>query len=393
MHSIYGRFCRIIKFNAEGNIPRVNLYTITMKKVSVDFVIKLLLISLCAFFVFNFPLLQSLLTKTLNLLSPVIIGVILFLAMNVPYSLFNNKIYRKVPKQKIRRVLSLVSTLVLFGGVLTLMGFLIIPQAISGIKDLLSIITSGNALETITNVKILTPFADQIKNLLNDFLSKFTQYLPKIIGILESVFSGIYNLLFGLIIAIMLLVNKNSVIDLFKKIISLITKGNSNKVLNFVNGAVEKFSKYLGGQVIEAFILGFACYIVMSLLKVPYSALVSLIIGFANLIPILGAYVGGAICTVIIFSVDPTKAIVFLIAVVILQQIENFTTYPIIVGRYVGLNSFWITVSIIIWGGIMGVTGMILGVPLTAFLYDLFEKHYAKKSIENSITNTKNLSS
>lgn len=364
-----------------------------MKKVSVDFVIKLLLISLCAFFVFNFPLLQSLLTKTLNLLSPVIIGVILFLAMNVPYSLFNNKIYRKVPNKKLRRVLSLVSTLVLFGGVLTLMGFLIIPQAISGIKDLLSIITSGNALETITNVKILTPFADQIKNFLNDFLSKFTQYLPKIIEILESVFSGIYNLLFGLIIAIMLLVNKNSVIDLFKKIISLITKGNSNKVLNFVNGAVEKFSKYLGGQVIEAFILGFACYIVMSLLKVPYSALVSLIIGFANLIPILGAYVGGAICTIIIFSVDPTKAIVFLIAVVILQQIENFTTYPIIVGRYVGLNSFWITVSIIIWGGIMGVTGMILGVPLTAFLYDLFEKHYAKKSIENSITNTKNLSS
>ena len=226
--------------------------------------------------------------------------------------------------------------------------------------------------------------------LFKEFLTKITEYLPKILAIMQNVFTVLYNVLFGIVISIMLLINRKNVIATLKKALFLIFKNKTNRLLSLSKLGINKFSKYLGGQIIEAFILGFACFITMSLLKVPYSALVSLIIGFSNLIPIFGAYIGGAVCFILVFSTSPTKALVFLIAVIILQQIEGFTTYPIIVGKYVGLNGFWITVSIIIWGGIFGFWGMFLGVPITALLFDIFENLYQKKDTENKIVSVKN---
>ena len=226
-----------------------------------------------------------------------------------------------------------------------------------------------------------------LEKLYHFIINRLNSYAPKMVEIAQNAVKVMLNILFGLALAIMLLVNRDKVKIQIAKLATCILKKDKIDKLQEVTGiAVSKFSRYLGGQVIEAFILGLACYFGMLILRLPYAPLVSLIVGFVNLIPIVGAYIGGALCTIIIFAVSPIKAAIFVVFILILQQIEAFTTYPIIVGKYVGLNGFWIMVSIIVWGGLFGFWGVFLGVPLTAFLHDYFKLIMEKKrATEKSI--------
>jgi predicted PurR-regulated permease PerM len=357
-----------------------------MKKLTADFRLKILVIAAAAFVVINFGVTQGFITKLGNVFQPVIIGVVLAVALACPMEFFDKKLFAKIKRDKLRSFLALALTLVIFAGVITVLAVLVVPQCVKSVKEILESINSGETQSKLNEIKIFAALGDNFRKAYDYFISKISEYLPKIINVVQNVFVCVYNILFGTVIAVMLLCNRENVKIQLKKAIFLIFKGKNLKVHKFLQSALAKFSKYLGGQLVEACILGAACYLTMFCLKVPYTALVSLIIGFVNLIPILGAYIGGAVCAIIIFAVSPQKALVFIIAVIILQQMESFTTYPVIVGKYVGLNGFWITVSIIIWGGIFGFWGMFLGVPLSAFLSDLFENFYSKKAAESKLT-------
>ena len=353
-----------------------------MKKPSAEFIIKISVIAIAAFIVINFATVNCCFDSLKKVLQPIIIGIVLALAMSVPLNFFTDKVYKKIRNEKLKEIVSLATTFLIFAGAITVLAILVIPQGVKSVKEIMDGISSGHILDTVKNTKLYETFGDGL-NKAYDFLTKrLTEYLPQIISLLQNLFTGIYNVLFGIIIAIMLLINRKNVKEQLKKIIFVVFKEKNLKVHGFLQNAVTKFSKYLGGQLTEAFILGIACYVTMLLLRVPYSALVALIIGFMNLIPIFGSYIGGVACFIIVFAVNPGKAFVFLIAVLILQQVEGFTTYPVIVGKYVGLNGFWITVSVIIWGGIFGFWGLFLGVPLSAFLSDLFENFYKRKKEE-----------
>ena len=359
-----------------------------MKKPSADFVLKISIIAVLAFIVINFATVNCCVEKIKQIFQPIIVGIVLALAMSVPLNFFEGKVYSKIRREKVKKFLSLGTTFLIFSGAIAVLAILIIPQGVKSVKDIIEGITSGELLSSLKDTKIYAYFGDGLKKIYEFISRRITEYLPQIIDFLQGFFTGLYNVLFGIIIAIMLLVNRQNVKSQLKKIIFVLFKDKNMKVHGFLLGAVEKFSKYLGGQLTEAFILGGACYITMLVLKVPYASLVSLIIGFSNLIPIFGAYVGGAVCFILVFAVNPSKAIIMIIAIIVLQQIEGFTTYPIIVGKYVGLNGFWITVSVILWGGIFGFWGVFLGVPLSAFLFDLFEKFYHKKFTESRFTDT-----
>lgn len=355
-----------------------------MKKPCAEFVIKLLLVTIAAFFVFNFGAVGGFLGKIFKILQPVIIGVVLALAMSVPLSFFERKVFKNVKNAKIKELLCLSLTFLIFGGVVAVLSVLIIPQGVKSVKEIIERFSSGTVTAAVSGIKGLEFLQPVLEKAYKFVVSKITDYVPQIINLMQTLFTGIYNVLFGIVVAVMLITGRKEVKSRLKNAIGLLFKDKNLKVRSFLTGASEKFSKYLGGQLTEACILGFACYMTMLILKVPYAALVSLIVGFMNLIPILGAYIAGAIGTVIVFAASPDKALVFLIAVIILQQIEGFTTYPVIVGKYVGLSGFWITVSIILWGGIFGFWGMFLGVPGTAFLFDLFDNYSKKKNSENA---------
>ena len=141
----------------------------------------------------------------------------------------------------------------------------------------------------------------------------------------------------------------------------------------------ESFGNFIVGQCTEAVILGVLCALGMTVLGLPYAVMTGTIIGVSALIPVVGAYIGGALGAFMIFTVDPAKALVFLIFLVILQQLEGNIIYPRVVGNSIGLPGLWVLASVTIGGGVMGVAGMLIGVPLSAALYKLFANHVNRK--------------
>lgn len=344
-----------------------------MKKLSAQFAWKLAAIAAAAFVVFNFSLIGGTFRTVIDVLQPVFIGVVLALILNVPMEFCENKLLKKIKKTKLKRGISLALSILLFAGITALVFGLAIPAGVESVKNIIARMGEQSTWDKLAETNAFMKFlVTQGKVLYDNFVAKLEDYMPKMLEIAQNVFKIAANILLGLGVAIMLLANKSGLKVQLKKLLNGVFKKKKNiaRFTEVTDMAVNKFSRYLGGQVIEAVILGIVCYLCMLILRLPYAPLISMIIGFVNLIPIVGAYIGGALGALLIFSVSPAKALVFVIFILILQQVESFTTYPVIVGKYVGLNSFWIMVSIIIWGGLLGFWGVFLGVPFTAFLHD-----------------------
>jgi predicted PurR-regulated permease PerM len=134
------------------------------------------------------------------------------------------------------------------------------------------------------------------------------------------------------------------------------------------------FHRYIVGQCLEAAIIGMLCSLGMMLLRLPYATMVGALVGFTALIPVAGAYIGASVGAFMILTVDPVQALIFLVFLVILQQLEGNLIYPKVVGSSLGLPGIWVLAAVTVGGGIMGITGMLLGVPLAAAAYRLLRE-------------------
>ena len=149
---------------------------------------------------------------------------------------------------------------------------------------------------------------------------------------------------------------------------------------------MEVFDNYFVGQSIEAGILGSLCFIGMLILRIDYAAMVSIVVAVTAFVPILGAYVGGALAVVLLMVVSPMKAVTFLIFFVILPQVENNAIYPKVVGRKMGLPGIWVLFGITVGGGLFGIVGMILGVPVLTVIYTLLKRNVQEREKEQNIS-------
>ncbi len=352
-----------------------------MKSVNREFVIKLLLVAAAAFVVFNFGIISGALSSAVDILQPVFIGIVFALVLNAPLEFFEKKVFRKIKKDKVRFYLSVICSVSILLGFIVLFIMLIIPAGITGLKNVIEQMNTGTGFEELADGNAVLNFlVTQGKKLYEKLVGKLSDYVPKLMTIAQNVLKVLANIVMGIFIAIMMIFNRDNLKAQFAKLLRFyIKRPKLVSILKVSNIALGKFSKYLAGQLTEAVLLGTVCYIFMLILNLPYAALISMIIGFVNLIPIVGAYIGGAFSAIIILAISPVKALIFVIFIIILQQVESFTTYPIIVGKYVGLNGFWITVSIVIWGGVFSFWGMFLGVPLTAFLQEVINEYIKEK--------------
>jgi len=141
----------------------------------------------------------------------------------------------------------------------------------------------------------------------------------------------------------------------------------------------ETFHKFIVGQCTEAVILGVLCTLGMLIFRLPYATMIGALVAFTSLIPIAGAYIGAGVGAFMIMTVSPMSALGFLIFLVILQQIEGNIIYPKVVGTSIGLPGLWVLASITVGGGLAGITGMLLGVPLTAALYRVLRERLRKE--------------
>lgn len=356
-----------------------------MKGVSKEFFNKLILITLAGLTIWNFERVLGILSIIQTAVTPLFIGVIFAVILNVPMQFFEKEVYKKLKKRK--SMFALWTSVIIFAGFLTGFGFMVFPKLIESIKTVVENFQSGNTFESLSSDNQFFSFVfENLKKLTESFIDRLQDYLPKMLQVAENVLRVVLNVFLGLFFAILILSNKEELSKQFKKLIYYITKREKIKdVLDLFRLAVNKFSKYIGGQLIEAILLGSVCYILMVIIGLPFAALISAIIALVNLIPMVGGYVGGSVATLLIFSVNPEQALIFVIFIVILQQLEAVTTYPVIVGKHVGLSGFWILTSVVLGGGLFGFMGVLLSVPVMAFLHDFVGGLVAKKEMRTSL--------
>jgi len=224
------------------------------------------------------------------------------------------------------------------------------------------------------------------KSRIEQIISLLTSGVGSVMGtavnVVSSVFSGIVTALFALIFSIYLLTGKEKLGSQFDRLMRRYMKdklyNRSKYVLSVLNDC---FHKYIVGQCTEALILGALCTAGMLLLGIPYATMTGAVISFTALIPVAGGYIGAAIGAFMILTVSPIQALIFLIFIVVLQQLEGNLIYPRVVGSSMGLPAIWVLAAVTIGGGVMGILGMLIGVPLAAALYRLLREDVNRQAV------------
>ena len=200
-----------------------------------------------------------------------------------------------------------------------------------------------------------------------------------IVSAVSSVVSTVIGIVIGLIFAIYLMFDKEKLGEQVKRLVCTYLPKKSEKIFYVASVLNESFHSFIVGQCTEAVVLGVLCIIGMLILRLPNAVMIGVFIGFTALIPIAGAYIGAVVGAVLILTVSPVKAIQFVIFIVILQQLEGNFIYPKVVGKSIGLPGIWVLTAVTVGGGILGIPGMLIAVPLFAAGYRLIKEDVERK--------------
>jgi predicted PurR-regulated permease PerM len=201
-----------------------------------------------------------------------------------------------------------------------------------------------------------------------------------VVTLLTSTVSIIVTIFISLIFSMYMLIDKEKLFDQSKRLTrSYLSGKHFDKISHVTSVLNDSFRRYIVGQFTEAIVLGMLCAGGMFLLKLPYAAMTGTVVGVTALIPIVGAYIGAALGAFMILTENPSQALVFLIFLVILQQLEGNLIYPKVVGSSIGLPGIWVLAAVTVGGSLFGITGMLIGVPLTATIYKLVYEDIGKR--------------
>jgi predicted PurR-regulated permease PerM len=214
---------------------------------------------------------------------------------------------------------------------------------------------------------------DQLLQKAMDFLQNGAgSVLDSTFAAAKSIISGVSTFIIALVFSCYILAQKEKLGEQMKKVMCAFLPEDWRNILFALGSVVQKsFSSFFAGQCMEAVILGLLFLVVMVILGMPYALLISVLIAFTALIPIFGAFIGCAVGALLIFMVSPTKALIFVIVFLVLQQIEGNFIYPHVVGNSVGLPSIWVLVAVTLGANLMGVVGMLIFIPLVSVIYTI----------------------
>ena len=349
--------------------------------------ISIFLLYICIHF---FPTVISLLVKLIGAASPLIIGCVIAYLVNILLVMYEKIYFPSSKKQivkKTRRPLCMLFSYLTLVGVLALVVILVVPQFISCINLLISQIPDvlSKAVEKLQHWEVLP---ENIKESLgsidwNEKIQHFGDVISSgaghifdlLVTAVSSVFSGIITGFLSVIFSIYLLASKEKLGRQVNRVMEHYIKSSwYKKIMHFLNVSNTCFRKYFICQCFEALILGILCTLGMLILDIPYALMIGALVAITALIPIAGAYIGAIVGAFMILTVSPVQALIFLVFLIILQQLEENLIYPRVVGSSIGLPSFWVLAAITIGGGLLGIIGMIIGVPLAAAIYKLLRE-------------------
>ena len=346
------------------------------------------------FGLFHMNDLRNTLRKIYGIISPLIYGAIIAFILNSAVRFFENQVvfrimkWRKIAitdrKRKITRGLSIFFTIVLFlAGIYALMAMLLpelfdsimnivndFPQYISTVEEWIADFFKNNKELQEISANFFATFEARVQDWMN------TELVPELNAALKNFSTGVFgffifikNFLIGIVISIYLLYGKENFVARGKQYMysrfKIETVNNTIRDLQFTN---KMFGNYIVGEVVDSIIVGLVCYIGMAIIGLPYAVLISVIVGVTNIIPFFGPYLGAIPSAFLILIINPWQALYFLIFILILQQFDGNFLRPKILGDTTGLSSFLVIVSIIVGGGLFGIFGMFMGVPVCAVI-------------------------
>lgn len=295
-----------------------------------------------------------------------------------------------------KRVVSIALSIITIVAVVTIIMLLIIPQFVEIIKNL--IINMPTYLESQKDWAIdLTQRVPEINNFIqniqidtealkNGLMNISKGVLDVTINQVSGLVSGIVNFFIAIVFAVYILANKEGLKVQAKEFIyARIPEERADYILKVSRLARDSFRSFLTGQAKEAVILGVLCTLGMLILGIPYAGPVGALTALTAFIPIVGAFIGGFVGAVLIVAIDPIKALIFIIFIIVLQQIEGNLIYPHVVGKNIGLPSIWVLVAITIGGSLFGIMGMVIGLPILSIIYAIVTENTNKKLQEKGL--------
>lgn len=347
--------------------------------------------------------------KIFSVLKPVIYGAVIAYLLNplvkkvdvylVPQ--LKKYVKKENKAEKISRGIGIFAALVFLISLIVVLCNLLLPELFMTIRNTIFILpgqlndlmnrvneiqfhdtTTSNILKTVIeegSAMLQTWLREDLLSDVNEWMSNFTVDVINFFG-------EIFDMLIGIMISVYILYSKELFARQSKKMVYAMLKPNhANMVLHLTTKSNEIFGKFVIGKIIDSAIIGVLCFIGVSILNMPYTVLVSVIVGVTNVIPFFGPYIGAIPCTILILLSDPIKGVYFVLFILVLQQLDGNILGPKILGDSTGLSAFWVIVAILVGGGLFGFVGMVMGVPTFAVLY------YIAQMLVNNRLEHKNL--
>lgn len=341
--------------------------------------------------ILNFSFITATVTFLIGLLLPFIIGFVLAFLMSPLQNYIEKKMLSQLAlSAKHKRLIATITALLFTLSVLIVVFISITPQLLSSVNTLIDQIpgyfeattTFINQLIFRFNIEpeVATLLQEVSQSLITNINTIARNVLSRVLALSIDVLTFLFRFGVGIIIAIYMLLEKERFVNQVSKLILATTSAeNAHLIFKVSNLVKEKFNQFIFGITIDSLIVGVISFIAMSLFQWPYALLISVILSITNMIPVFGPFIGAIPGFFILFIVSPSTALWFVVFVILLQQLDGNVIAPNIIGNSVGLPTLWIMFAIIIGGGLFGVLGMFLSVPMFAVIYVIIKEVIAIK--------------
>ena len=326
---------------------------------------------------------------------PLLLGAVMAYLVNILMTFYEHRLFGRAASGaglKLKRPLCMALAFATLLIIVVLLLVLVIPELVScirviaaGVPGVVADFTKwceeqGILPETIADSLAQIDWKSRMTDIVKVLTAGVGSAANAIVNTVTSVVSGFVTFFMALIFSIYLLLGKEKLGRQLQKIMERYLRDGWNKKIRYVVGVVNDcFHRYIVGQCTEAVILGVLCMLGMLLIRLPYATMIGALIGFTALIPVAGAYIGAIVGAFMILTVSPVKALIFLVFIVILQQLEGNLIYPHVVGNSVGLPSIWVLVAVTVGGNMFGIAGILLFIPLCSVIYTLFRRFIRKR--------------
>lgn len=357
--------------------------------------------------IMNFKDLGNIIGRLWGILTPFIAGLCLAYIINMPMSIIETRILRRLPLSPgFKRAIALILAYLLFIAVITFVLVSVLPQLIESIRALVINIPPflRGLLDQLRQIDALHPIVTSIDSAIHDLsATKIWDFIMQtfdikdsnaitsgiwsgVVGTLSSLLSGFLTAFLATVFSIYALASKEQLSRQTKELLyATLPERIADGIMYVGYTSYDNFYNFFTGQFVEAIVLGLMCFTGMSILNIPYAIVISVLIGFCALIPMVGTFIGAAVGCLILAMESSLYTIGFLIFIVTLSQFDGNLTYPRIVGKSIGLPAMWVLFALMIGGSLYGIIGMLIFVPVASTLYDLLTDYKTRRLASKNI--------